>query len=62
MIGEHQLGLAVGNLSSEQGHDRDPPGDHGVDGNRLLQPVGGAGHISPVAGRFHPLTQTGTGA
>ncbi len=41
-VGEHELGVAVGNLSSQKGHGHDAPGDHGVDGDGPLQPVGGA--------------------
>ncbi len=40
--GEHQLRFAVGNLASEQGHDRDALRDDRVDRDRPLQPVGGA--------------------
>ena len=39
---EHHLRPAVGHLAAEQGHHHDAPGDDGVDGNRPLQPVGGA--------------------
>ena len=40
-VGEQELGVASGHLPSEQGHHHQAPRDHGVDGDRALQPVGG---------------------
>ena len=52
MVGEHPLRLAVGDVSAEQRHDHDAPCDDGVDGDRPLQPVGGAKQqeLDPAAG------------
>ena len=40
-VGEQQLGVAPRHVTTEQGHHHQAPGDHGIDGDRTLEPVGG---------------------
>ena len=40
-VGEHEVGGALWNFASEQGHQHETPGDDGIDGDGALQPVGG---------------------
>ena len=44
VIGEQEVGVAIGNLTAEQGHHHNAPGDDGVDGDGALQAIGGAEH------------------
>ena len=52
VVREHQVRVAVGDLPAENGHDHDAPGDHRIDRDRPLQPVGGAEQqeLRPTAG------------
>ena len=39
VVGIHEMGLTVRDLAAEQCHEHDAPGNHGIDGNRTLQPL-----------------------
>ena len=56
VVGEHQMRLAVGHLTPEQRHDHDAPGNHRVDGDGPLQPLGGAEQqeLDPAPGLQDP--------